>query len=89
MRSHGLRQLVDDKPAESYQQTCCKLIVKTCYPQHCCKLFQQVVISLQMTICSKLDFNRQLVVNKSVAFLVVLITGEVSATVPSQLSGVT
>ena len=49
MRSHGLRQLVDDKSDASCQQTCCKLIVETCYPQACCKLFQQVVTSLQMT----------------------------------------
>ena len=45
MRSHGLRQLVNDKSVASCQQTCCKLIVKivkTCYPQACCRLFQQV-----------------------------------------------
>ena len=53
MRSHGLRQLVDDKSVGSSQQTCCKLIVKTCYPQACCKLFQQVATSLQMTSCNK------------------------------------
>ena len=52
MRSHGLRQLVDDKSVASCQETCCKLIVKTCYPQPSCKFFQQVVRSLQMTICS-------------------------------------
>ena len=56
MRSHGLRQLVDDKSVASCQQNCCKLIVKTCYPQACCKLFQQVITSLQMTSCNKLDF---------------------------------
>ena len=28
MRSHGLRQLIDDKSVASCQQTCCKLIVK-------------------------------------------------------------
>ena len=33
MRSHGLRQLVNDKSVESCQLTCCMLIVKTCYPQ--------------------------------------------------------
>ena len=55
---HGLRQLVDDKSVASCQQTCCKLIVKTCYPQACCKLFQQVVTSLQMTSYNKPDFNR-------------------------------
>ena len=33
MRSHGLRQLVDDKSVASCQQACCKLILKTCYPQ--------------------------------------------------------
>ena len=58
MRSHGLWQLVADKPVASCQQICCKLIVKTCYPQACCKLFQQVVTSLQMTSCNKPDFNR-------------------------------
>ena len=57
MRSHGLRQLVDDKSVASCQQTCCKLIAKTCYPQACCKLFQQVGTSLQMTSCNKPDFN--------------------------------
>ena len=31
MRSHGLGQLVEDKYVISCQQTCCKLIVKTCY----------------------------------------------------------
>ena len=46
--SHGLRQLVNDKSVASCQQTCCKLIVKTCLPQVCCKLFHQVVVSLQM-----------------------------------------
>ena len=61
MRSHGLRQLVDDKPVASCQQTCCKLIVKTCYPQACCKLFQQVVTSLQMTNSNNADFNRLVV----------------------------
>ena len=61
MRSHGLRQLVDDKSIASCQQTCCKLIVKTCYPQACYKLFQQVVTSLQMTSCNKPDFNRRVV----------------------------
>ena len=55
MRLHGLRKLVDDKSVASYQQTCCKLIVKTCYPQACCKLFQQGVTSLQMTNCNKPD----------------------------------
>ena len=58
MRSHGLRQLVDDKSVANCQQTCCKLIVQTCYQQARCKLFQQVVTSLQMTNCNKLDFNR-------------------------------
>ena len=56
-RSHGLRQLVDDKSVTSYQQTC-KLIVKTCYPQIYCKLFQQVVTSLQITSCNKPDSNK-------------------------------
>ena len=48
MRSHGLRQLVDDKFVASCQQACCKLIVKTCYPLACCKLFAQVLTCLQM-----------------------------------------
>ena len=54
MRSHG--SIVDDKSVASCQQTCCKLTVKTCYPQACCK-FQQVVTNLQMTSCNKPDFN--------------------------------
>ena len=33
----------------SCEQTCCKLIIQTCYQQACCKLFQQVVTSLPMT----------------------------------------
>ena len=49
---------VDDKSIARCQQTCCKLIVKTCYPQLWYKLFQQVVTSLQMTSCNKPDFNR-------------------------------
>ena len=48
----------DEEAHASCQQTCCKLIVKTCYPQASCKLFQQVVTSLQMTSCKKLAFNR-------------------------------
>ena len=55
MRSHGLRELVDDKSVASGQQTRCKLIVKTCYPQACCKLFQQVATSLILTDLSQLD----------------------------------
>ena len=39
MRSRGLLHLVDD--VANCQQTCCKLIVQTCYPQACCKLYQQ------------------------------------------------
>ena len=31
MRSYGVSQLVDDKSVASCQQTCCMLIVKTCY----------------------------------------------------------
>ena len=42
MRFHDLQRLVDDKSVASYQQTCCKLIDKTCYPQAGYKLFQQV-----------------------------------------------
>ena len=51
MRSHSLRQLVDDKSVASCQQTCCKLIVISCYPQACCKC-------LNTTSCDKPDFNR-------------------------------
>ena len=58
MHLHDLRQLVGVKSVASCQQTCCKLIVKTCYLQVCCKLFQQVVISLQMTSCKKSGFDR-------------------------------
>ena len=58
LRSHGLRQLFDDKSIASCQQTYCKLIIKTVYPQACCKLSQQVVKSPQMTICNKPDCNR-------------------------------
>ena len=58
MRSHGLRQLVDDKSVASCEQACCKLILKTFYPQACYKLFQQVAASLQMTSCNKPGFNK-------------------------------
>ena len=59
MCSHGLRQLVDDKSVACCQQTCCKLVVKTYYPQACCKLFPQVLTSLQMTCCNNwLSNNR-------------------------------
>ena len=57
MYSRGLRSLVDDKSVASCQQTCCKLMVQTCYQKACCKLFQQIVTSLQMTSCKKLDFE--------------------------------
>ena len=57
MRSHGLRQLVNDKSVASCQQTCFKLIVKTCHLQACCKLFEQIVTSLEMTSCNKPDLN--------------------------------
>ena len=43
---HDLGQPVDNKSVARCQQTCCKLIAKTCYPQACCKLFQQVLASL-------------------------------------------
>ena len=65
MRSHGLRQLVDDKSVESCQQSCCKLIVKTCYQQACLKLFQQVVKSLQITSCNKPCFKDLLKLDKT------------------------
>ena len=57
MRSHGLRQLVDDKSVASCQQTCSKLIVKT-FSQACCNLFEQVVTSLQVISCNKPDFKQ-------------------------------
>ena len=57
MRSHGLRQLVDDKSVASFQQTCCKLIVKTCNLQACCKLLQQAVCKIMKSF-NKSDFNR-------------------------------
>ena len=34
-----VQQFVDNKSVASCQQTYCKLIVKTCYPQAGCKLF--------------------------------------------------
>ena len=34
----AFHKLVDDKFVSSCQQTCCMLIVKTCYPQACYKL---------------------------------------------------
>ena len=53
MRLHGLRQLVDDKSVASCQQTCCKLMVQTCYAQACCKSFQQILTSLQVASWNK------------------------------------
>ena len=50
----GLRKLVDDWSFASCQQTYCKLVGKTCYPQACCKLLQQVVTSVQMVNCKNL-----------------------------------
>ena len=57
MRSHGLRQLVDDKSVASSQQTCSKLIIKT-FSQACCNLFEQVVTSLLVISCNKPDFKQ-------------------------------
>ena len=55
MRSHGLRQLVDGRSVACCQQlSCCRLIVKTCYPL-AYHQFQQVVTSLQMTSFNKPD----------------------------------
>ena len=51
MRSHGLRQLVDDKSVASCQQTCCKVIVKTCYhglATNCFNKFKGLAASLKM-----------------------------------------
>lgn len=53
MRLHSLGLLTT-----SCQQTCYKPIVRTCYPQAWYKLLQQVVVSLRMTSCNKLVFNR-------------------------------
>ena len=50
--SHGLRRLVDEKSVASCPQSCCNFIFKTCYSQARCKLFQQVVVSLQMRSCN-------------------------------------
>ena len=56
---HNLRQLIDNnRSVASCQQTCCKLIAKTCYPQAYCKLSQQVGTSLQMANCSKLVLKK-------------------------------
>ena len=46
MRSHGLRQLVDDcrKLSKGLLQVNCK----TCYLHACCKLFQQAITNLQV-----------------------------------------
>ena len=55
MRSHGLRQLVDGRSVASCQQlSCCRLIIKTCYPLTY-RQFQQVLTSLQMTSFNKPD----------------------------------
>ena len=48
---------VQDKFNFPSSETCSKLIFKTCYPQARCKLFQQVVASLQITSCNKLDWR--------------------------------
>ena len=69
IRSHGFRQLVYDKSVASCQQTCCKLIVKTCYPQACCKLFQQVLANLQMTSYNKLVKTDSLKLDKTDKFV--------------------
>ena len=47
-----------DNFVASCQQSCCKLIVKICYPKACCKLFQRVVTSLQIINYKKPDFDR-------------------------------
>ena len=54
MRSHGLRQLVEDNSFD-YRST-----IETCCPQASCKLFQQVVTRLQVTNGNKPDFNTDL-----------------------------
>ena len=51
MHSHRLLQLDDNKSAASCQQTWCKLIVTTFYPQGWCKLFRQLATSLQISSC--------------------------------------
>ena len=44
--------------AASCEQACCKLIVKTFYPEAWCKLFQQLAASRQISSCNKSDFHR-------------------------------
>ena len=46
MRSHRLQQLADGMSVAS-SQTCCKLIVETCYA-HCCAKLQQVCSSCNL-----------------------------------------
>ena len=58
MRSHNLRQLVDDKSIASRRETCCKLVVKTGHRHTSCNLFQQVATSMQTTSCNKPELHR-------------------------------
>ena len=74
MRSHDLRQLkacahfvrnnlyfiFDHKSVAIRKQTCCKLIIKTCYLQAYCRLFQQIVtiMSVNDKLEQDADFNR-------------------------------
>ena len=58
MRSHRLLRPDDNKSAAICQQAWCKLIVMTFYPQAWCKLFQQLIVSLQISSCTKSDFHR-------------------------------
>ena len=64
MHSHGLRQLVDDTSVASCQQTFCKFIVKTFYPQLgatssmtdilYCTLMKRTNLLELLTSCNKL-----------------------------------
>ena len=58
MRSHRLLPLDDNKSAASCQQTWCKLILKTLYPQAWYKLFEQLAASLQLLSWIESYFHR-------------------------------
>ena len=48
MRSHGLRQLVDNKSVESSQRTCSKFIIKTCHNRLVASIFNILTDLLQL-----------------------------------------
>ena len=64
MRSHRLLRFDGNKFSASCQQACCRLIVKTFYPQARCKLFQQLAASLQISSCTSLIFTDFLQLNE-------------------------